>query len=255
MLGRSVLLLAALGFAASAWAHFGVILPDQSTVMDQEKTTVHFDISFQHPMEQQGLTMAPPKAFGVFAGGKKTDLKAGLKKQQILGKDAFSLDYKLARPGIYQFYVEPEPYWEPAEDKFIIHYTKVILPAFVDDEGWDAPVGLATEIVPLTRPYGNYAGNSFQGQVLLNGKPAPDTEVEVEYYNKDKKLTAPNDLYVTQVVKTDANGVFTYTVPWAGWWGFAALSDAPYKLKQDGRDKDVEIGAVIWAEFAEPLKK
>jgi cobalt/nickel transport protein len=131
----------------------------------------------------------------------------------------------------------------------------VILPAFVDDEGWDAPVGLATEIVPLTRPYGNYAGNSFQGQVLLNGKPAPDTDVEIEYYNKDKKLTAPNDLYVTQVVKTDANGVFTYTVPWAGWWGFAALSDAPYKLKQEGRDKDVEIGAVIWAEFAEPLKK
>lgn len=255
MLVRSALFLAALGFAASASAHFGVILPDQSAVMDQEKTTVHFDISFQHPMEQQGLTMAPPKAFGVFAAGKKTDLKASLKKQQILGKDAWSLDYRLARPGVYQFFVEPEPYWEPAEDKFIVHYTKVILPAFVDDEGWDEPVGLTTEIIPLTRPYGNYAGNSFQGQVLLNGKPAAGTEVEIEYYNRDKKLSAPNDLYVTQVVKTDANGVFTYTVPWAGWWGFAALSDAPYKLRQEGQDKDVEIGAVLWTEFAEPLKK
>ncbi len=57
--------------------------------------------------------------------------------------------FVLPRPGVYQFVMEPTPYWEPAEDLSIIHYTKTIIPAFGDDEGWDEPVGLPTEIVPL----------------------------------------------------------------------------------------------------------
>lgn len=69
--------------------------------------------------------------------------------------------------------MEPQPYWEPAEDCYIVHYTKAYVAAFGEEEGWDEPAGLKTEIVPLTRPFGNYAGNVFQGQVLLNGKPVP----------------------------------------------------------------------------------
>jgi cobalt/nickel transport protein len=109
--------------------------------------------------------------------------------------------------------------------------------------------------VPLSRPFGNYAGNVFQGQVLLDGKPAPGTEVEIEYYNKDGKYEAPNNALVTQVVKADANGVFTYGVPFAGWWGFAALNTAEEKIAHEGTPKDVEIGAVLWVEFSQPLLK
>ena len=145
--------------------------------------------------------------------------------------------------------MEPKPYWEPAEDCFIIHYTKTIIAAFGADAGWDEPIGLKTEIVPLTRPFGLYAGNVFQGIVLVGGKPAPGTEVEVEFYNKDKKSEAPNDYFVTQVVKADKNGVFTFAVPKAGWWGFAGLNTSDKKIKHDGEEKDVEIGAVLWIEF------
>jgi len=35
--------------------------------------------------------------------------------------------------------------------------------AFGDDEGWDEEIGLKTEIVPLSKPFGLYAGNIFQG--------------------------------------------------------------------------------------------
>ena len=51
---------------------------------------------------------------------------------------------------------------------------------------------------------------------------------------------------MTQVVKADANGIFSYAMPKAGWWGFAALNEAEWKLKKDGEDKGVEIGAVYW---------
>jgi len=83
----------------------------------------------------------------------------------------------------------------------------------------------------------------------------PGADVEVELYNKDKKYEAPNEYMVTQVVKADANGVFTYAVPFAGWWGFAALNTADEKLDHDGTPKNVELGAVLWAEFVDPVKK
>ncbi|MBQ9241599.1 MAG: DUF4198 domain-containing protein [Duodenibacillus sp.] len=239
--------LTALSFAAQA--HFGMVIPDKSFVADQKKSTVNLTIAFAHPFEGNGMTMAEPKAFYVVADGKKTDLKATLKKAKFLDKAAWKSSFAAKRPGVYQFVVEPAAYWEPAEDKFIVHYTKVVVPAYGEEEGWDEPVGAKTEIVPLTRPFGNWAGNTFQGRVLVDGKPVPGAEVEVEYYNKDGRKKAPSDHHVTQVIKADSNGVFTYTAPWAGWWGFAALTDADYKLKQDGKDKDVELGAVLWTKF------
>ena len=135
------------------------------------------------------------------------------------------------------------------------HYTKVIVPAYGDEDGWDKPAGVKTEIVPLTRPFANYAGNTFRGQLLVDGKPAAGADVEVEYFNRDGKYEAPNDYFVTQVVKTDAQGIFAFTAPWAGWWGFAALTDADYKLKEAGAEKDVELGAVLWTEFTAPQVK
>jgi cobalt/nickel transport protein len=70
--------------------------------------------------------------------------------------------------------------------------------------------------------------------------------VEVEYYNKGKAYEAPNDYMITQVVMTGPDGVFTYATPWAGWWASAALTEGPQKLKHDGADKPVEMGAVLW---------
>ena len=47
------------------------------------------------------------------------------------------------------------------EDCFIIHYTKTVVAAFGEEENWGQPLGLKTEIVPLTRPFANYTGNVF----------------------------------------------------------------------------------------------
>ena len=135
-----------------------------------------------------------------------------------------------------------------SEDSFIVHYTKVIVNAFGLEAGWDEELGLKTEIVPLTRPYGLYTGNVFQGIVKVNGEPAPFTEVEVEYFNEGGKVKAPADPMITQVVKTDTNGVFTYAMPKTGWWGFAALNEDENTMTRDGKEYPVEIGAVIWVQ-------
>jgi len=248
-------LFAVLMTASAAKAHFGMLIPNHPMVVEKADADLTFQIAFTHPMEMHGMDMAKPLQFGVFLDGKNTDLLAGLKDVKVLDHAAFEASYAVKKPGVYQFYVVPDPYWEPAEDCFIQHQTKVYVPAFGEEEGWDVPLGLKTEIVPLTRPFGLYSGNVFQGMVLLDGKPVPGAVVEVESYNKDGKHVAPNEYFITQSVMTDQNGVFTYAVPWDGWWGFAALNTSPEKMKHEGQDKDVELGAVLWVNFSAPAMK
>ena len=199
---KSVTLLAAvMVFMVSGpvLAHFGMLIPSKATVSKADPKTVDMQISFSHPFELKGMDMAKPKAFGVMSGGSKEDLLGTLKPIQVMDKAAWSSQFTLKKPGVYIFYVDPEPYWESAEDSFISHYTKVVVPAFGEEEGWDKEVGQKIEIVPLTRPFGLYAGNVFQGIVKVDGKPSPYAEVEIEFYNKDNKVEAPTEYMVTQV--------------------------------------------------------
>jgi len=232
-----------------AFAHYGMVIPSDSMVMQGESKNVKVTLSFSHPFEGEGMELVKPIVFGVMANGKKQDLLGKLGKTRVMGHTAWDVEYAIKRPGVYMFHIEPKPYWEPAEDCFIVHYTKTVVTAFGDDEGWDEEIGLKTEIVPLSKPFGLYAGNVFQGIVKVDGKPVPYCEVEVEYYNQNGRAEAPTDYMVTQTIKADGNGVFTYAVPRAGWWGFAALNTSDEKLKYKDEEKDIEIGAVIWVEF------
>lgn len=240
------------GLANVSQAHFGMILPDKAMVMQGDNTDLELTLAFCHPFEQNGMNLAKPKKFGVLANKEKNDLTNTLKETKVLDKEAWKATYALKKPGVYAFYFDPQPYWEPAEDKYIIHQTKTYVGAFGAEAGWDREVGLKAEIVPLTRPFGLYAGNVFQGLVKFKGKPVPNAEVEVEYWNAAPKVTAPNDYFITQVVKTDKNGVFTFAPPRAGWWGFAALNEEKNAVKHtDGTKKAAEYGAVLWAQFTE----
>jgi cobalt/nickel transport protein len=232
-------------WAGSTLAHFGMVIPSDSMVMQDDNRTLNLTLSFSHPFEGVGMELIKPALFGVMASGKRVDLLQTLKETKVMGHTAWETSYQIKRPGVYMFYMEPEPYWEPAEDCYIVHYTKTVVTAFGDDEGWDQEVGLKTEIVPLSKPYGLYTGNVFQGIVKLDGKPVPFCEVEVEYYNVDGKAKAPTDYMIAQTVKTDANGVFTYAVPKAGWWGFAGLNTSEEKIE----GKEVELGAILWVRF------
>lgn len=238
-----------LAAAAPARAHFGMVIPSDSMVMEDNSRTIDLSLSFSHPFETIGMDMEKPQAFSVIENGTTKDLIPALSAAKVMDHGAWKTAYAVKRPGVYVFCMTPKPYWEPMEDCFIIHYTKTVVTAFGVDDGWDAAAGLKTEIIPLSKPYALYAGNLFQGTVMLDGKPVPNAEVEVEYYNKDKTATAPTDYMITQTVKADGNGVFSYAAPRAGWWGFAALNTADYQIEKDGVKKDVELGAVIWVEF------
>ncbi|MEM6610245.1 MAG: DUF4198 domain-containing protein [Pseudomonadota bacterium] len=242
-------LAASLMASTAAFAHYGMIIPSDPMLSQQDGRSISLDVSFSHPFELAGMELVTPVSFTVTHEGETTDLLETLTPATIMESPGFTLDYDLARPGTYIFAMEPVPYWEPAEDSFIVHYTKTYVSAYDDDEGWDALLGLRTEIEPLTRPFGIWEGNVFQGRVLLEGEPVPFAEVEVEYYNEDLSTDAPSDLMITQTIVADGDGVFSYSTPNGGWWGFAALNTAPETMTQDGEEKAVELGAVIWVHF------
>lgn len=243
-------------FVPAAGAHFGAVIPTADIVSAADTLTIGLELKFIHPMELIYMEMEKPQKFGVFTRGKRYDLLDSLqeaKRECIDPKQNFTYwlsDFTIKRPGDHTFYVVPQPYWEPAEDLFIIHYTKVTVAALGLQDSWDQPIGLETEIVPFSRPYGLWTGNLFSGQVLLNGQPVPFAEVEVEYLNEAADIGGyvkpPADPFITQVVKADSSGVFHYAMPRAGWWGFSALNEADWTLTHDGQQKSVEIGAVFW---------
>ena len=230
-----------------AAAHFQELIPSTEIVTDGSNPRVGLELAFTHPMERGPvMEMAAPVQFGVLGPAGREDLKAGLKPVMVDGKSAYTAEYRIKQPGDYVFFVEPAPYWEPGEGKMIVHYTKVVVDAFGAEDGWDAALGLPVEIEPLVRPYGLWTGNLFRGIVKQDGKPVPFAAVEVEWRN-DGSVKPPADPFVTQVIKADGNGVFSYAMPKAGWWGFAALLDGPAPLiNPEGKEVPVEQGALIW---------
>lgn len=239
-------LAAALLAPFGAAAHFQEIIPSADILAENGDRTVALELAFTHPMERGPvMEMAAPVQFGMLAQGKKHDLKARLNPVKKDGKTAYGARVTLNAPGDAVFYVEPAPYWEPAEGKVIVHYAKVVVD-LGSGSGWDRLVGLPVEIEPLVRPYGLWTGNLFRGVVRKNGKPVPFAEIEVEWRN-DGSVTPPSDPFVTQVIKADASGQFAYALPRAGWWGFAALVDGDKPLKApDGKPAPVELGGLMW---------
>lgn len=238
-----------LTISSVSFAHFQLILPSDDCIAEGEEKEVKLQLIFTHPMEaSHTMDMEQPKDFGVFHKGKRKNLLKTLEPLDFHhGAKAFQTTYKIGF-GDYIFYLEPTPYWESMEDKYITQITKVVVNGLGMPTDWDVEIGLKAEIVPLTRPYGLWVGNVFQGIVKMDGKPVPYVEIEVEYLNAaafsgfvSGAVEVPADPFVTQVIKADGNGVFTFGIPRAGWWGFAALMDGdPIK------GKDHEVGAVMW---------
>ena len=253
----ALIFLGLLSFGTLSEGHFAMIIPSKDVIGKDDPKDIGLFLQFTHPFEGgPQMDMAKPVKFGVVMGDSVTNLGDTLKEKKIDGKSTWETTFRIDKPGDYVFFLHPQPYWEPAEDKFIVHLTKVIVDALGAEEGWDKPIGeragIEAEIVPLARPYSLYAGNLFSGQVLRNGKPVPGVDVEVEWWGKGT-MKAPTDAHTAQVVKSDPNGVFYFAMPRDGWWGFSAVMEADKPINHEGKDRKVELAAVIWV-YAYPMK-
>jgi len=241
-------LLVSLLHSQPSYGYFSMIIPSANQV-SEENSTVDVTLSFSRPFEKIATDLEWPKTVLVVNGDEKLDLKGTLLETNFLDHQAWKLLYQPKLPGIYWFTMESSPQWEQAEDQFIIYFTKTAISVFGGDGNWGKPIGVQAEIIPLLRPYGNYAGNTFTGTVILDGTPASGVEVEVAHYNEQNWAPA-SAAHITQAVKTDANGTFIFTCPLPGWWGFMAHVPSDMKMKdQNDKEKPVELRTTIWVYF------
>lgn len=243
----------------TAQAHFQLIYTPET--MLEKPATIGLDLVFGHPMENgHTMDMGPVEKFAVYYKGEETDLTTSLQENTWKGAHndakAYKTSYKVKRNGDYIFALTPAPYYEEGEGIYIQQITKMVVNKGGMPTGWNEPVGLDTEIVPFNKPYQNYVGGTFTGQVLSKGKPAAGVECEIEYINtavdtaknrfgKDLMGDVPATAYVTF---TDANGMFTFGIPKAGRWGFACMGAGPHA---EYKGKELSQDAVLWIDATE----
>ena len=252
------LMVTSLLWAGDASAHFQLLYTPEVNLTKAQ--SIEMRLIFGHPLENgHVMEMGRPEAFYYLHKGKKVDLGKDLKpiswKGPANANAAFAARVKIKRNGDYIFVAVPSPYYEKGEDKYIQQITKSFVNKGGLPSGWERPVGLKTEIGPLNKPTNVLAGGTFSGLVLAEGKPVPGAEIEVEWINGKPDLGAngfgpsrveppPSAL----VAISDANGVFTFGIPKAGTWGFAALNIGPDKRF---KDKALSQDAVIWIHASE----
>jgi len=238
----------------AAQAHFVLPYADQTQI--ERPGDVPLAVVFWHPFENgHVMDMDTPEAFYMIHNGEKTDLADRLEAASFKGAEnegaAYRASLPVKRSGDYVLVTEPVPYYEQSEDIYIQQLTKVVFNRNELPTDWMNPVGLATEIVPLVKPYNVVAGSSFTGQVLREGEPAAGVEIEIEYVAAVPDIEGFSTTEPTVgtmpgggiVAISDENGYFTFGVPKAGWWGFAALGSGPV-TEHDG--KELSQDAVFW---------
>jgi cobalt/nickel transport protein len=261
-------------FSPFALAHFQMLYVPESALERAAETPMA--IVFTHPFHGgPTMNMGLPRSFyvvsqrGEDAAPVKTDLSKYLQpiEWQGVGNKAAAYRAKLPREvvrsmGDYVFALEPEPYLEKEEDKYIQQFTKLVMNVGGVPGNWDKPLGLAAEIQPLNKPYANWVGGVFSGIVLSQGRPVPFARIELEYVNHAPDLNAqafatagaieaPHPSYENISVRADAAGTFSIGLPRAGWWGICALGVGPSK-KHEG--KPLSQDAVLWVQ-AKDMKR
>ena len=95
-------------FTLVANAHFLTLLPSTDNVSNNKEATLQLTAMFIHPFEQTGMTMEKPKGLYVDS----TNRALVLTQTQKLNHKAWKSSYKIKKPGVYQFFVKPKPYFE-----------------------------------------------------------------------------------------------------------------------------------------------
>ncbi len=246
----------------TASSHYHTYWPKKPGCYGQPGEVVTWQYFWGHPFEMLISDAPPPKFFIRTPAGQKENVK--LKEitltDQESGKDrrAYEVEYRPSSPGDYYLCLEGQPQFIPEENILWQDYVKAVWHV-VAEKGWDKPVGLDFEIIPLTRPYGWPTGSLFNAQARFMGKPLKGAAVEVEKFNgffvpqdkMPKDLTgADNVPLITRVTKTDVNGYLSCTLDSPGWWIITVVHPHGKKNWQ-GKTYPLERRASLWV-YLEP---
>jgi len=264
--------LLALTFTSNAYAHFQMLYSPTFT-LDKGKT-IELRHVFTHPFEDKyTLDMGKQhdtekfleiEEFYVVNRKKKKDLHKTLKAIQFNGNvnsgNAYTSKYKARKMGDHTLILKTAPFYEENQDIYIQQIVKTIINVAGAPTNWADDLKLDAEIVPLTKPYAIWEGSNFTGIVKAKGKVVPNANIDITYLNRNidiktnkmgkDKIIAPHNSFITLSIKTNKDGEFTFTIPKAGFWGFAAQD---LNKEKTYKNKPLKQDALIWVE-AKPMQ-
>lgn len=283
---------------------FALVLPESPWVSEERQSALNFTLdmlrpvlpsgfSREHtmlslllgiiePFSGQAVPMQSPQALTAMRVStehgerviERTEYLSVIEEVMAWGRPAWRAVVALPLAGVWHFVLQTKAEWRPELDRFVQYVSKVQVPAFGASEGWESPLGLPFEILPLSRPFGLSAGMSFTGRVMQNGKPLADTTVDAAWLNTavrpavqpmstpeekaramrkprngrqvSRKIVPSSPYQAVQQLRTGSDGIFTFTCPKAGWWAFAASAGGDPLQDPAGNQKPLEIKTVFW---------
>ncbi len=112
--------------------------------------------------------------------------------------------------------------------------------------GWETPLGLPLEIVPLSQPYGLLPGDAFRFELLHDGKPLADAKIYAQkYYNPALKKPYPSEALLSRTARTDRNGIAMVNLHSPGWWVLFTPHELE-ELEKDGQSGVATLQDAVW---------
>lgn len=212
-------------------------------------------IGGMEPFRNHGIAMDPPRLFTIYRFDRdladptqpahREDRLGDIEEIRYLNQKAWGANVGLDRPGLYEFVIETQPWWEPFQAGYAQHIVKTMLPVYGEGWGWHLPLGLSFEIVPATRPFGLLAPALFTGRVLVNGKPVTGLPVRIFRINTEN-VQVPTPWHEEMELRTTENGLFSVVLNRPGWWCCAATQQGAPLKGPGGQPSPLYISTLFW---------
>ncbi len=232
-------------------AHYPFLIADRSPDMGQRGGLINLTYGLGELHEDLFVSARTPDwVRGYTFDGSTFDLTDQLRKNGNI----FNLKYRSRRIGDTWIVAHVPMTWSTHDSTFIETTVRTIIHQGLS-RGWETPLGLPLEIVPLNQPYGLLPGDSFRVELLHDGKPLTDTKIYAEkYYNPPLQKPYPSAALLTRTSRTDRNGIANINLHSSGWWVLFTIQELD-DMEKDGKSGVATLQDAVWVYVDEPPKQ
>ncbi len=239
------------GMASLAGAHYPLLIADRSPDMGHKSGVIEFTYGLGELHERVfAKAKTPDWVRGYTFDGGTFDLTDKLKRRG----DTWHLSYRSRRIGDTWIVVHTPMSWSEHDSTFTETTVRTVVHQGLS-RGWETPLGLPLEIVPLNQPYGLLPGDSFRFEVLQDGKPLSNAKIYAEkYYDRPLVKPYPSETLLTRTSRTDRNGIASVNLHSSGWWVLFTLHELD-EMTQGDKSGVATLQDAVWIYVEEMPEK
>lgn len=241
-LAQLSMVLALLLTATVASAHYPFLIADRSPDMGQRGGIINLTYGLGELHDELfAEARAPDWVRGYTFDGGTFELTDKLQKNG----NVFNIKYRSRRIGDTWIVAHVPMTWSTHDSTFTETTVRTVIHQGLS-RGWETPLGLPLEIVPLNQPYGLLPGDSFRFEVLHDGEPLTGAKIYAEkYHTPPLKKPYPSEVLLTRTSRTDRNGIANIELHSSGWWVLFVVQELD-EIKQDGQSGVATLQDAVW---------